>query len=90
MAGQSEIALRQRLKDDFEFYAPRCLRIRTKEGAVKPFHLNQAQRYIHERLEQQKRELGYIRAIILKGRQQGCSTYVEGRFVWRTTHRIRS
>ena len=88
MAGQSEIALRQRLKDDFEFYAPRCLRIRTKEGAVKPFHLNQAQRYIHERLEQQKRELGYIRAIILKGRQQGCSTYVEGRFVWRTTHRI--
>lgn len=88
MVGQPEIELRQRLKDDFEFYAARCLKIRTKEGAVRPFELNEAQRYIHQRLEQQKKELGYIRAIILKGRQQGCSTYTEGRFVWRTTHRI--
>ena len=28
-----------------------------------------------------------MRAIILKGRQQGVSTYVEGRFYWQTTHR---
>jgi hypothetical protein len=33
----------------------------------------------------QLRTLG-VRALILKGRQQGCSTYVEGRFYWRLTH----
>ncbi len=78
----------QRLKDDFEHYAPRCLRIRTKSGQILPFTLNKAQAYIHARIEQQRRELGYVRAIVLKGRQQGCSTYIEGRFYWKVTHRF--
>lgn len=82
-----ERAVRQRLKDDFEHYASRCLRIRTKAGSVEPFALNRAQRYIHERIEAQRRETGKVRALILKGRQQGCSTYVGGRFYWLTTHR---
>lgn len=77
----------QRLKDDFEFYAPRCLKILTKEGKVEPFELNQAQRYVHARLEKQLREKGKIRALILKGRQQGISTYVQGRFYWRLNFR---
>lgn len=87
MAKQSELKARLRLKEDLPHYAANCLFIRTKAGAVEPFKLNDAQKYIHERLEEQRARLGYIRAIILKGRQQGCSTYVEGRFVWRTTHR---
>jgi len=87
MARQPEIERRFELKTNFEFYARNCLKIRTKEGEVKPFLLNEAQRYIHERLEEQLKEKGYIRAIILKGRQQGCSTYVEGRFMWKVTHR---
>jgi hypothetical protein len=78
----------QRLKDDFEHYAPRCLKIRTKSGEILPFGLNKAQAHIHARIEQQRRELGYVRAIILKGRQQGCSTYIEGRFYWKVTHRF--
>jgi hypothetical protein len=82
-----ERAIRQRLKDDFEHYAPRCLKIRTKEGQVLPFELNKEQLYIHQKLEEQLKEKGKIRAIILKGRQQGCSTYVEGRFYWKVTHR---
>jgi len=82
-----EIAIRTRLRDDFEHYSAKCLRIRTKEGSVKPFSLNTAQRYIHACLEQQKKETGKVRAIILKGRQQGCSTYVGGRFYWQVTHR---
>ena len=49
--------------------------------------LNKAQRYIHDCIEQQRSETGQVRAIILKGRQQGVSTYVEGRFYWQTTHR---
>jgi hypothetical protein len=82
-----ERSIRQRLKDDFEHYASRCLRIRTKSGNVLPFRLNQAQRFIQGRLEEQIRKTGRVRAIILKGRQQGCSTYVEGRYYWKTTHR---
>ena len=69
-----------RFRTDFPFYAPRCLKIRAKTGSLIPFHLNTAQRYIHKRIEEQKERFGWVRAIILKGRQQGCSTYVEARF----------
>lgn len=81
-----ERAIRQKLKSDFEHYATKCLKIRTKAGAIVPLELNAAQRYIHERVEQQRRETGKVRAVILKGRQQGCSTYIEGRFYWRVSH----
>jgi len=86
MTDDIQKAKRKRLRDDFEFYAKNCLYIRTKSEGVKALTLNKAQLYIHERLERQRRETGRIRAIVLKGRQQGCSTYVEGRFIWRTTH----
>lgn len=82
-----ERAIRQRLKDDFEHYAEKCLKIRTKNGSTEPFTLNRAQKYIHQKIEHQLLNTGRVRAIILKGRQQGCSTYVEGRFYWKTTHR---
>ncbi len=75
----------KRMKCDFVFYADRCLSIRAKSGKVMAFGLNRAQRYIHERLEAQKAETGRVRAMILKGRQQGCSTYVGGRFYRATT-----
>ena len=85
---EREKAIRRKLRDDFTHYASKCLKIRTKAGDVKPFELNKAQRIIHEAVEQQRRETGKIRAVILKGRQQGCSTYIEGRFYWRVTHRF--
>jgi len=73
------------LRTDFEHYAERCLVIRTKSGSVEPFILNKAQKYLHNKLEEQKRKTGMVRALILKGRQQGCSTYVGGRYYWLTT-----
>lgn len=76
---------RYRLKDDLEFYARNCSRIRTKPGDVKPFEFNRAQRFIHTKLEEQKANTGKVRALILKGRQQGCSTYVSARYYHRTT-----
>jgi len=82
-----EREIRQRLKDDFEHYAKKCLKIRTKDGGIQPLILNKAQLYIHSRLEAQLAAKGRVRALILKGRQQGCSTYVEGRFYWKVTHR---
>jgi len=81
------ILRRVKLRDDFEFYARNALFIREKSGEITPFLLNKAQRYIHACLEQQRKESGKVRAIILKGRQQGASTYTEGRFYWRVTHR---
>lgn len=84
---QREIQIRRRMRDDFPHYAAKALRIRTKAAAVKPLILNTAQLYIHARLEAQLKQAGKIRAIVLKGRQQGCSTYVEGRFFHRITHR---
>jgi hypothetical protein len=59
---------RLRLRDDLEFYARNCLKIRTKTGATEPFTFNRAQTYIHERLEEQRSRAGRVRALILKGR----------------------
>ena len=72
-----------RLDSDFEQFAAEHLRIRSKSGAIQPLILNRAQRFIHEKLEAQKAESGKVRALVLKGRQQGCSTYVAARFYHR-------
>jgi hypothetical protein len=80
-----EKALRQRLKTDFPYFAEKCLVIRGASGKLERFTLNKAQKYGHELIERQKREKGFVRAIILKGRQQGWSTYVDGRGYWLTT-----
>ena len=84
---RTELAFRTKLKNDFEFYAPKALKIRPKAGALVPFTLNKAQRYLHLVAEKQILEKGRVRIIVLKGRQQGISTYIEGRFYWRVTHR---
>lgn len=83
----NEIEIRQRLKDDFHHYAERCLKIRAKEGRIESLVLNKAQMYLHGRLEDQLRRTGKVRALVLKGRQQGCSTYIGGRFYHKATHR---
>lgn len=70
----------KRLRGDFMQYAPECLKIKTKAGGIRPFIPNRAQIYIHEKLEEQRATLGMVRALILKGRQQGASTYISGRF----------
>jgi len=94
-AKQREIEIRRRLRDDYPHYAERCLHIRVKKAKVidgksrkvVPFVLNRAQEYLHERLEAQKKKTGKVRALLLKGRQQGCSTYVGGRYYHLTTHK---
>lgn len=68
------------LRDRLELFSRECLVILDKKGNRSPFLWNRAQHYIHERLEEQRRAKGYVRALILKGRQQGCSTYVAARY----------
>jgi len=84
---QKKLKIRQRFKDDLPFYAENCLQIKTKEGGLTNFTFNKAQQYIHERLQAQLEKTGRVRALILKGRQQGASTYIGGRFFHQTTHR---
>lgn len=79
------LKIKQRLKDDLKHYADRCLKIRTKSGHIQPLLLNKAQQYIHTQLEQQRGATGKVRALVLKGRQQGCSTYVGARFYHKVT-----
>jgi hypothetical protein len=81
-----ERAIRRRLRAEFEHYAQKALRIRTKTGAIAPLQLNQAQLYLHRRLEEQRARTGKVRALVLKGRQQGISTYIGGRYYWRASH----
>ncbi len=91
---KKEKDIRQRLKDDYIHYASKCLKIRAKKATdvngkkskIIPFTFNKAQMYIHERLEEQRKETGTVRALVLKGRQQGCSTYVGGRYYHKSTH----
>lgn len=77
---------RRAFRDNFLLYAEKCLKIRAKDGGIAPFIPNAAQRHIHAALERQRASTGRVRALILKGRQQGCSTYVAARFCWRVTH----
>ncbi len=81
-----EKVLRTKCKNDFPHYAAKTLKIRTKKDGVQPLILNDAQMYIHEQAERMLAEYGHIRIILLKGRQQGASTYIEGRFYWKVTH----
>lgn len=85
---ERELALAERFRADFEVYARSCLEIRPKDtrSGNQPLVLNTAQRYLHKRLEQQRASTGKVRALVLKGRQQGISTYIGGRFYWRVTH----
>lgn len=73
------------LRTDFTVYARAALKIRDKDGGIVPLTLNSAQQYVHRKIEEQRARIGKVRAIILKGRQQGISTYTEGRFYWRVT-----
>jgi hypothetical protein len=77
--------IRAQADTDYELFASEFLRIRTKGGAIAPLIFNRSQRHIHERLEAQRAKTGKVRALILKGRQQGRSTYVGGRFYHRTS-----
>jgi hypothetical protein len=76
--------IREELFFNLPLYAENQLMIKPKTGPLVPFTFNRAQIFLHQRLEKQLKETGRVRAIILKGRQQGCSTYVGARFYHKT------
>jgi hypothetical protein len=75
-----------RYRKDLDLYARDCLKIRDKAGKVRDFPgFNSAQKHVHDALEKQLEERGFVRAIVLKGRQQGISTYTAIRYYRRAT-----
>ncbi len=70
----------RRMQEDHPYYCHTVLKIMNKAGKEVPFVLNKAQLYLHDQLEKQLEETGMIRALVLKGRQQGVSTYVSSRY----------
>lgn len=67
--------------DDFNEYSKNFLKVKSKSGQIVPFAMNVAQQYIHTCLEKQRAETGMVRAVILKGRQQGCCYSPEMRVI---------
>ena len=80
-----QLKVRKRLFDDFEFYAAHALKIRTKEGTIVPLVLNEAQKQFCNIALGQLLTEGKIRVVVLKGRQQGLSTVIEGMMYWWTS-----
>ena len=77
---------KEQYKSDFELFAKEQVRIITKnasQGFV-PFEFNAAQKEINKQLEAQLKKTGKVRAIVLKARQQGISTYCAARVFWKT------
>jgi hypothetical protein len=73
---------RKRLLDDFEFYAAKCVKIRTKKGKIAPLVLNRVQKRFLEEVLEQWEKTGKVRFVVLKARQQGLSTVISAFQYW--------
>lgn len=71
---------------DFELFAKEQIKILPKDSSkgFKPFEFNEAQHIVNDAIEGQLKETGKVRAIILKARQMGLSTYTCGRVFWKS------
>jgi hypothetical protein len=77
----------ERLERDTPFYAKHLLKIADKRGQVIPFEFSRAQIALDRALEEQRAKNYPMRAIILKARQIGFSTAVQGKLIQRCTTR---
>lgn len=77
----------QALRNSLELFGEQALRIRTKDSEITSFVMNEPQRFVHRKLEEQLAKTGKVRALILKGRQQGISTYVAARYYHKSSMR---
>jgi len=73
----------KKAKSDFEWFCKTFVRIKPKRGGIVPLIFNDAQRIIWDSFQKQMNLQGYIRAVIVKGRQQGCSTFIQAYLCWR-------
>ncbi len=69
---------------DLDFFASNFFKLRSKDGSIVDFKFNRAQQFLHKRLQAQLDCSGKVRAVVLKGRQQGVSTYTQARYFHKT------
>lgn len=69
------------LKNNFPLFCEVCLKVVTTEGKLVPMILNQSQLMLHNFVENQLKEAGMVRVVVVKGRKQGVSTYIAARFL---------
>lgn len=65
-------------QDSEKFYRD-CMKVRDRHGNLVPFELNPIQKIIQAQAEDQRRETGMVRAIVLKYRRAGASTFILAR-----------
>lgn len=75
----------KKCREDFPFFARTCLKLIDKEGVERDFILNDAQQYAEARAQDMLQRKGFVRLIVLKGRQQGISTWAQGRAYHKTS-----
>lgn len=73
---------RKKLFEDFEFYAGKCVKIRTKGGKIAYLHLNRVQKRFVRACIAQLERTGRVRMVVLKARQQGLSTVISALQYW--------
>lgn len=84
LATPTQTDLLKRFRKDLPFYSSSCLKIRTKQAEIRYLELNEAQTLVHEKISRQRQDAKRVRAIVLKARQEGVSTYTAARFFRRT------
>lgn len=78
----SSESLAHALFHDFPTFARLCLKIEGKDGGLVPFELNKAQMIVWDETKRQIDAGLPVRIMILKGRQQGMSTLIQGMSMW--------
>ncbi len=69
----------RKLSSSYDYYAQNLLKIKTKSGELVPLKFNQAQQKVDNVIEEMREQGRLIRLIVLKARQEGVSTYSEGK-----------
>lgn len=71
----------------FPAFAQKNLRVRSKAGRIEPFTLNEAQLQLNAMAEAQMDAHQPVRIVVLKARQLGISTLIQGRQFYRSVRR---
>jgi hypothetical protein len=74
--------IRQALRESFELFCRKCVKIRTKDGEIKSLVLNRVQQRFLKVILRQLSTTGRVRIVVLKARQQGLSTVISAFQLW--------
>jgi hypothetical protein len=77
---RQELEHLQKCLNDLDYYSRKHLFVVTKTGSFVKLKFRRAQQIVHRKLAEQRKAKGYVRAIILKARQEGITTGTAARY----------